>query len=170
LDADSGRILGNIFQGSLFKGVEDIKKVGDIIKKKNLGYQVSYYYIIFESTSHMGSFCKEHNKLVGASNYLAWKKIIDLILTEQDVMQYVAGEIIEPSKDKAQELAKYKKGEVRAQRIIVESIKDSLVPFVANLKTSKAMYDKLVNLYFVSTTRQNMSLWNKLYKMKKIKG
>ena len=100
----------------------------------------------------MGSFCKENNKLIGASNYLAWKKIIDLILKEQEVMKYVLGEITKLGKDKSQELAKYKKGEVRAQRIIVESIKDSLVPFVANLKTSKAMYDKLVNLYSVSAT------------------
>ena len=76
-----------------------------------------------------------------ASNYLAWKKRINLILTEQDVIGYVNGEVIEPQKDKTQELTRYKKGEVRAQRIIVESIKDYLIPFVANLKTSKAMYD-----------------------------
>ena len=106
----------------------------------------------------MGSFYKESNKLIAESNYLAWKKRIDLILTEQELMEYVTGEITKPSKDKTQELARYKKGEVRAQRIIVESINVSLVLFVANLKTSKAMYDKLVNFYFVSTTVQKMSL------------
>ena len=46
--------------------------------------------------------------------------------------------------NRTEELEKYKKGEVRAQRIIVESIKDHLVPFIADLKTCKAMYDKLV--------------------------
>lgn len=117
----------------------------------------------------MGSFCKESNKIVEASNYLSWKKRIDLILSEQEVMEYVTGEVIEPEKDKTKELARYQKGEVRAQRIIVESIKDSLVPFVTNLKTSKAMYDKLVNLYSVSTTQLKMLLRNKLYKMKKSK-
>lgn len=117
----------------------------------------------------MGSFYKERNKIIGASNYLAWKKRIDLILIEQDIMGYVTREVTEPEKDKTQELEKYKKGEVRAQRIIMESIKDSLALFVANMKTSKAMYDKLVNLYSVSTTSQNMSLRNKFYKMKKPK-
>ena len=103
-------------------------------------------------SSHMGSFCKERNNLVGASNYLAWKKRVDLILTKQEVMEYVIGEFIKHKKDKTQELEKYKKGEVSAQMIIVEYIKYYLVTFIANMKTSKAMYSKLVNLYYVSTT------------------
>ncbi len=49
----------------------------------------------------------------------------------------------------------------------MEFIKDSLILLIANKKTSKAMYDKLVNLYLVSTTNQKMSLRNKLYIMKK---
>ena len=40
-------------------------------------------------------------------------------------MEYVIGEIIEPNKDKNQEPTKYKKGEVRAQQIIIESIVSS---------------------------------------------
>lgn len=59
---------------------------------------------MFESTGNMGSFCKESNKLVGALNYLAWKKSVDLILTKQEVMEYAVGEFIEPSKYKTQEL------------------------------------------------------------------
>lgn len=38
----------------------------------------------------------------------------------------------------------YNKGESRAQRIIVESIKYHLLPFVVDLKTSMAMYGNLV--------------------------
>lgn len=84
-------------------------------------------------------------------------------------MECVLKEVTEPRKDKTQELEKYKKVDVRAHRIIVESIKDHLVPFVANLNTSKAMHDELVNLFSISTSRQKMSLRNKLYKMKKSK-
>jgi len=84
--------------------------------------------------------------------------MIDLILKKHGVMEYFIREITGPSKDKTKGLANYKKGEVRAQRIIFESIKDPLVPFVPNLKTSKAMYDKLADLYFVSSSRQKMSL------------
>lgn len=58
----------------------------------------------------MGSFCKERNNLIGASNFLAWKKTIGLTLTKHEVMQYVTSEITEIIKDKAQDLAKCKKG------------------------------------------------------------
>lgn len=81
-------------------------------------------------------------------------------------MEYLLRNVVEPSKEKTQELAKYKKGEVRAQRIIV---KDHLVPFVVDLKTLKAMYDKLVKLYSISTQGQNISLRNQLYRIRKSK-
>ena len=43
------------------------------------------------------------------------------------------------------------KGERRAQRILIESIKDSLIPYVAMFKTTKEIYEKLVELFPVST-------------------
>lgn len=68
-------------------------------------------------------FCKEITKLVGASNYLAWKKRMDLNLIENEVMEHVKGSITKPSKEDSQTLAKFMKGEVRAQRILIELIK-----------------------------------------------
>lgn len=118
----------------------------------------------------MGSIGNEINKLIGLTNFLAWKKRIDLALTEHEVMEYVLGEFIEPRKYKTQQLEKDNKGELGAQRIILESIKDRLTPFVSNLKTSKAMYDKLVNLYSIITLGQKMYLRNKLYKIKESKN
>ena len=94
------------------------------------------------------SFCKESNKLVGVSNFLAWKKMIDLNLIENEVMEHVKGSITKPPKEDSQALARYMKGEVRAQRILIESIKDLLIPYVSKLKTSKEIYDKLVELCF----------------------
>ena len=58
------------------------------------------------------------------------------------------------------------KGEIRAQRILIESIKDSLIPYVSKLKTAKQIYDKLVELFSVSTAREAISLRQELYKMK----
>ena len=92
---------------------------------------------IFMSKSVKMSFCKESNKLVGASNYLAWKKMTDLHQLENEVMEHIKGYITKPAKGDAQALAKYMKGEVRAQRILIESIKDSLIPYVSKIETSK---------------------------------
>jgi len=76
----------------------------------------------------MTSFCKESNKRVGSSNFLEWKKRIDLILIENEVFGHVKGSISKPSQEEAQALSKYMKGEIRAQRILIKSIKDSLIP------------------------------------------
>ena len=43
------------------------------------------------------------------------------------------------------------KGEIRAQRILIESIKDSLIPYVSKLKSAKEIYEKLVDLFSVNT-------------------
>ena len=57
------------------------------------------------------------------------------------------------------------KGEVRAQRILIEPIKDPLIPYVSKLETSKEIYEKHVELLSISTTGEVISLRQELYKM-----
>ena len=83
------------------------------------------------------SFCKESNKLIGVSNFHAWNKRIDLNLIENEVMDYIKGSATRPSKEDTQAHAKYMKGDIRAQRILIESIKESLIPYVSKLESSK---------------------------------
>ena len=44
-------------------------------------------------------YCKESNKLVGSSNFSAWKKRTNLNLNEDEVMDYIEGSIVQPSKE-----------------------------------------------------------------------
>ena len=89
-----------------------------------------------------------------------------LNLIEDEVMDYIEGSTIQPPKEDAPAHAKYMKGEIRAQRILIESIKDSLIPYVSKLKSAKQIYEKLVELFSVSTAREAISLRQELYKMK----
>ena len=82
-------------------------------------------------------FCKESNKLVGTNNILPWKKRIDLLLKENELLNHVKGNITIPAKENTQALAKYNKGETRAQRIILESIQYSLIHYASKFETSK---------------------------------
>lgn len=118
------------------------------------------------SDNNKMSFCKESNKLVGTANYLAWNKRTILNLIENEVMDHIKGSIMQPPKDDTQAHARFMKGEVRARRILIESIKDSLIPYVSKLETTKDIYDKLVELFSVSTTGQVISLRQELYKLK----
>ena len=83
------------------------------------------------------SFCKENNKLVQTANFLAWKKRIDLLLKENELLEHIKGSITIHAKEQTKALAKYNKDETRAQRILIETIKDSLILYVSKLETSK---------------------------------
>lgn len=120
---------------------------------------------IFMSEFVKKYFCKERNKLVGASNYIAWKKRENLNIIENEVMDQIKGSITKPSKEYAQALAKFVKREVRAQRILIESIKDPLIPYVSKLNTEKEIYEKLVELFSISTVGEVISLRQEIYKI-----
>jgi hypothetical protein len=50
--------------------------------------------------------------------------------------------------------------------IIVDSVKDHLIPYISHLDSSKKMYDALTNLFSVINIGQVMSLKNELRDMK----
>jgi hypothetical protein len=50
--------------------------------------------------------------------------------------------------------------------IIVDSIKDHLIPYISHIDSSKKMYDALTNLFLVNNIGQVISLKNELHDMK----
>ena len=59
-------------------------------------------------------YCKESNKMVGSSNFSAWKNRTKLKLIEDEVMDYIEGSTVQPPKEDAPAHGKYMKGEIRA--------------------------------------------------------
>lgn len=104
----------------------------------------------------MNSFCKEIYKLVGSSNILAWKRRIDIVLKENEVIDHINGKVSKPYKGQA--LSEYMEKDLRAQEILMESVKDPLIPYITELETSKEIYDKLVELFYESVIRNIISL------------
>jgi hypothetical protein len=116
---------------------------------------------------------KSENKLDGASNFRAWKTRIDLILAKNKVLDIVKGKIVkefEEGKEKEPQnvaaMEKFKDVDINAMSIIVDSIKDHLIPYISHLDSSKKMYDALTNLFSVRNIGQVMSLKNELRDMK----
>jgi len=112
----------------------------------------------------MTSFCKEIYKLVGSSKFLAWKRRINIVLEENEVIDHINGKVSKPSEGQA--LSEYMERDLRSQEIPMESVKDPLVPYIAELETSKEIYDKLVELFFESAIRKVISLRSDLFKLK----
>ena len=82
--------------------------------------------------SHPTKLDEKHE---GDDNFRAWKYRISLILEENELDSYISGELPVPEGGEAKAL--HKKNLVKAKRIIVDSIKDHLIPHVSSLKTPK---------------------------------
>jgi hypothetical protein len=117
---------------------------------------------------------KSENKLDGASNFRAWKTRIDLILAKNKVLDIVKGKIVKLEFEEGEEkepqnivaMEKFKDVDINAMSIIVDSIKDHLIPYISHLDSSKKMYDALTNLFLVRNIGQVISLKNELRDMK----
>ena len=73
---------------------------------------------------------------------------------------YISGEVLVLEGDEAKAL--HKKNLVNAKRIIVDSIKDHLIPQVSSLKTPKPMFDALTKLCEGKNINRKMTLRNSL--------
>jgi hypothetical protein len=83
-----------------------------------------------------------------------------LILEENDLARFVKEEVPEPAD--AAKKAKHQKDTIRAKRIIADSIKDHLIPYVSSKKTLKEMFDALTRLYEGKNINQKMNLRTQL--------
>jgi hypothetical protein len=103
-----------------------------------------------------------------------WKTRIDLILAKNKVLDIVKGKIVEPQFEEGKEkepqnvavMKKFKDNDINAMSIIVDSIKDYLIPYISHLDSSRKMYDALTQLFLVGKFGQVMSLKNELRDMK----
>ena len=117
-----------------------------------------------DSSSYFPAEDKVHDK----SDYHVWKMSLDVTLEEKEVMVYVKGKIPEPPSN-APDVAKtkYNRAEVKAKKIIKDSIDKHLVAYISELKTAKEIYDRLVDMFMVSNANQILFLKNKLKDIKK---
>jgi hypothetical protein len=70
------------------------------------------------------------DKLEGVENFRTWKYRIGLILEENDLARFIKEEVLEP--DDPAEKDKHLKDTIRAKRIIADSIKDQMIPYVSS--------------------------------------
>lgn len=109
------------------------------------------------------SYFKIEEKLNDASNFGPWKARVDITLEEHDVWEYVEGTIADPPQNASAAVnSKYKKGEIKARKNILDSLSDHLITYVFRFKKDKEMYDKLIDMFSISNLNQIIALKNKL--------
>jgi len=116
----------------------------------------------------MSASTKLVEKLECIDNFRAWKYRIDLILAKNDLARFIKEEVAEP--EDVAEKAKHQEDSIRAQRIITDSIKDHLIPYVSSKKTPKEMFVSLSKLYEGKNINRKMNLRSQLKNTKMQKG
>ncbi len=71
-----------------------------------------------------------------------------------------------PKNANANVTSKYKKGEIKDKKIIIDSLRDHLITYVSKLKKSKEMYEKLIGMYEVKNLSHIISLKSQLSDIK----
>jgi hypothetical protein len=85
------------------------------------------------------------DRLDGASNLLSWKVSVTLLLEENDLWDIFKNFTTLPID--LQELEAHNKKVVKVKQMILDTIKDHLIPHVSKNKTMKDIFDFLVRLY-----------------------
>jgi hypothetical protein len=96
------------------------------------------------------------DRLDGASNFCPWRERISLVLEENGLLEIVEGKVAAPA-DPVQ-LAAHTKKDVKAKRILVDGVKDHIIPHFSGKKTTKDMWEALVKLYQSENQSRKMLL------------
>lgn len=104
----------------------------------------------------------------GAKNWSPWKARIMLILEEQELWDIVEQTVVLPTDPIA--LADFKKANVEAKRIILDAVKDHVIPHVSGKANAFQMWESLRKLYQSSNQNRKMVLQEKLRSTKMTKA
>ena len=85
------------------------------------------------------------DRLDGGGNWTPWKARIVLLLEECELWEIVEQTVPVPTDTTL--LAKFKKKNVKAKRIILDSVKDHIIPHVVGKDYAFQMWESLMNLY-----------------------
>jgi hypothetical protein len=122
------------------------------------------FFLILSGQVTMVNTLKIEDKLEGATKFWAWKARVLLILEENDLNEYIEGEFVAPTNPK--ELRAHKKKEVKSKRVLLESVKDHLIPHIAEKISDREMYVSLVGLYQNENTDRKLHLKHHLQVVK----
>ena len=92
------------------------------------------------------------DRIDGARNFVPWKPILVLILEENKLWDEVVNNtttnpIVVPASTDAQTLSAFNKKNIKARRIILDAVKDHVIPHISSKTRAYQMWDALASLF-----------------------
>jgi hypothetical protein len=104
----------------------------------------------------------------GISNYLQWKVRIALVLKENKIWNFVNTVVVVPTNNPFSLDLHEIKG-AKAQIILLDGVKDHLIPHLAEKPKTQVMWDTLKNLFEAKHENRKMALKDKLHEVRMTK-
>jgi len=114
-----------------------------------------------------GNRLRDHDRLDGTSNFVIWKARILAVLDKNRIKDYALKVVVVLVN--ADPLKKYKEPQVKVECIILDRVKDHVVPHIVEKDTTREMWEALTTLYEGTSLQHKMLLENQLrqYQMQK---
>lgn len=106
------------------------------------------------------------DRLDGASNYGSWKTRVLIALEEYDVVEFAINDIPKPAEEECEHLAAWRRHDVKARKILIDSMKSHLLFHISKAATAKEMFDILKKLFERDSTSKSIALRSQLHTLK----
>jgi hypothetical protein len=123
---------------------------------------------VFEETKQMKNRAIVEDRLDGASNFSSWKSRLQVTLEEDDLLDVVTKTLPDTATNVEKKIRKEE--DVKARKLIIYSVRDHLLPRIANLKTAYDMYEALKEMFESDNTLRALTLKRQLQSTKTTKG
>jgi hypothetical protein len=104
----------------------------------------------------------------GARNFISWKSRLQFTLEEDDLLDVVTKNLPATATDVEQKIRKEE--DVKAIKLIIYSVRDHLLPRIANLKTTYDMYEALKEMFESDNILRALTLKSQLQSTKMTKS
>ena len=117
---------------------------------------------------------RTEDRLDGAANFVSWKARILLVLRENELWEEVvrnttANPVTIPPSTDAVLLVAFNKKDIKATRIILDAVKDHVIPHISAKDHAHEMWSALTRLFQSSNENRKMVLREKLKNIKMVK-
>ena len=108
------------------------------------------------------------DRLDGASNFSSWKSRLQVTLEEDDLLVVVTKTLPDTATDVDKKIRNEE--DVKLERkLIIYSVRDHILPHIANLKTTYEMYEALREMFESDNTLRALTLKSQLQSTKMMK-
>jgi hypothetical protein len=85
------------------------------------------------------------DRLEGASKFIPWKARVTLVLMKNGLWDFANSKITPPTYPT--DFAIHEQKDVKARRIILDAVKDHLIPHLSEKRSARDMFEALTNIF-----------------------